>query len=107
MRPFLLPDSEERALKAMETTYTVTDATTWRELDGEIVALDTAASVYFSVGGFGTALWPLLVSGASTQDLVALVTATFDGVPPKQAESDVGNFLASLVELGLIEPTSG
>lgn len=91
----------------METTYTVSDATTWRELDGEIVALDTAESVYFSVGGFGTALWPLLVSGASKRDLVAEITSTFGGVPAEQATSDVDEFLADLVELGLIEPTAG
>ena len=88
-------------------TYRVAAATTWRELDGEIVALDTDQSVYFSIGGFGTTLWPVLVTGASKQDLVSEITSAFDGVPPEQAAVDVDDFLSSLSDLGLIETTTG
>jgi hypothetical protein len=88
-------------------TYRVAAATTWRELEGEIVALDTNQSVYFSIGGFGTTLWPVLVTGASKQDLVSEITSAFDGVPPEQAAADVEDFLTSLSDLGLIEATTG
>lgn len=91
----------------MGMTYRVADATTWRELEGEIVALDTNQSVYFSIGGFGTMLWPALVAGASKEDLVGEITTTFDGVPTEQAAADVDEFLASLFDLGLIETTAG
>jgi hypothetical protein len=91
----------------MGMTYRVADATTWRELEGEIVALDTDQSVYFSIGGFGTTLWPALVTGASKQDLVGEITSAFDGVPAEQAAADVEDFLTSLSDLGLIEATTG
>ena len=91
----------------MGMTYRVADATTWRELEGEIVALDTNQSVYFSIGGFGTKLWPILVTGASKQDLVREITSAFVGVPPEEAAADIDDFLASLFDLGLIETTAG
>jgi hypothetical protein len=91
----------------MDGTYIVADSATWRELDGEIVALDTKESIYFAIGGFGTTLWPLLVSGATKQDLVMEVTSTFDDAPPEQAATDVDEFISSLFELGLIEATPG
>jgi hypothetical protein len=87
----------------MNATYRVTDATTWRELDGEIVALDTCDSVYFSIGGFGTALWPSLMSGATKRALVSEVTSTFPMVPEDQAAADVDEFIAMCVEYGLVE----
>ncbi len=87
----------------MDGTYKVADSATWRELDGEIVALDTRASIYFAIGGFGTALWPLLVSGATKRDLVMEITSTFDDAPGERAAADVDEFISSLFELGLIE----
>ena len=91
----------------MDGTYKVADATSWRELDGEIVALDTKESIYFAIGGFGTTLWPLLVSGASKQELVTEITSNFDDAPPAEAAADVDEFLTSLSELGLIEARPG
>jgi hypothetical protein len=91
----------------MDGTYKVAESATWRELDGEIVALDTKESIYFAIGGFGTTLWPLLVSGATKQDLVMQITSTFDDAPAEQAAGDVDEFISSLFELGLIEARSG
>lgn len=90
----------------MDTVYRVTDATTWRELDGEIVALDTAASVYYAIAGFGAMLWPKLVTGASPQELIAQVTSTFTDVAPDRAAADVDEFIESCLENGLIEVTA-
>jgi hypothetical protein len=87
----------------MSTSYRVTDATTWRELEDEIVALDTRGSVYFSIGGFGTMLWPSLMSGTTIQALVAKVTSTFPDVTADQAAADVEEFIASCMDYGLIE----
>ena len=88
-------------------TYRVADAADLSAVEDEIVALDTNQSVYFSIGGFGTTLWPVLVTGASKQDLVSEITSAFDGVPPEQAAADVDDFLTSLSDLGLIEATTG
>jgi hypothetical protein len=90
----------------MKTVYRVTDATTWRELDGEIVVLDTVESVYYAVGGFGATLWPKLVAGASRQTMVEQITSTFVDVPRDQASDDVGEFIESCLGNGLIEASS-
>lgn len=89
----------------MATTYRVTDATTWRDLDGEIVALDIEQSVYFSIGGFGSVLWPRLVSGASPQELADVITSTFPEVASVEAAADVEEFITSCLDSGLIEAT--
>ena len=41
------------------------DALEWREVDGEIVALDLRRSVYLAINPSGALLWPALVEGAS------------------------------------------
>jgi len=87
----------------METTYRVTDVTSWRELDGEIVALDTKESVYFAIGGVGTVLWPLLVAGASKQELIDKVMSTFPDVAQSQVCEDLEEFIGATLDSGLIE----
>jgi hypothetical protein len=87
----------------MDTSYRVSGATAWRELEGEIVALDTKDLVYFAIGGFGTILWPLLVSGATKRELVDEITSSFPDVTPAHAAADVDEFIASCTDYGLIE----
>ena len=87
----------------MDTVYRASDATTWRELDGEIIVLDTVDSVYYAIAGFGAALWPKLVVGASQQDLIDEIRSTFTDVPPDQATTDVQEFVESCLGDGLIE----
>lgn len=87
----------------MDTVYRVRDATTWRALDGEVVVLDSADSVYYTVAGCGGALWPKLVEGASQKDLIDEIRATFSDVPRDQAAADVQEFLDSCLDNGLIE----
>ena len=89
-----------------ETTYRVNNAITWRELDGEIVALDSKESVYFSIGGFGGVLWHRLVSGASKSDLIDEITSTYADVSPDQAAADIDEFIISGLDDGLIEATT-
>lgn len=87
----------------MAAQYRVADTTTWREVDGEIIALDIGQSMYFSIGGFGSVLWPRLVSGASSQELIDVITSTFPEVTPSVAATDVGEFIDSCLDSGLIE----
>lgn len=91
----------------MQAIYKIADATTWRELDGEIVALDTEAAVYYSIGGIGTSLWPSLVTGTTRDALVEEVVGMFgEVVTREQAEVDVDAFVDSCTENGLIDATN-
>jgi hypothetical protein len=74
---------------------------TWREIDGEIVAIDVAKSAYLSSNPAGSLLWTMLASGATREELAARLVETF-GIERERAEADVDAFLASLDERGLL-----
>jgi hypothetical protein len=78
------------------------DAVDWREVDGQVVVLDRAGSVYLAVNAAGAALWPAIVEGATRGQLVETLLTTFDVERPR-AERDVDAFVASLSERGLLE----
>ncbi len=86
----------------VQTVRVRADRVTWREVDGEVVALDLQASTYFSANASGSVLWPLLLEGATRSQLTDALVASFD-VGPEQAAADVEAYLASLDELGLLE----
>ena len=86
----------------MSATYKVSGATTWRQLDGEVVALETSSSTYFAIGGFGKVLWPRLVAGASKQELIDEITSTFGDIAPDHATADIDEFLATCLDDGLV-----
>jgi hypothetical protein len=69
----------------MTTRYRTTETTTWREVDGEVVALEMKESVYYSIGGSGNLLWSRLADGATKDELVAATAeyADVDEPPPK------------------------
>jgi hypothetical protein len=75
----------------------------WRQIEGEIVALDLRESTYLSVNRTGTALWPLLVSGATRDELRTALMARFD-VDEASAGRDLDAFLSALREKGLLAP---
>jgi hypothetical protein len=86
----------------VETVRLRADRVTWREVEGEVVALDLQASTYFSANASGSVLWPLLLEGATRTELTDALVKSFD-VGPEQAAVDVDAYLASLDELGLLD----
>ena len=78
------------------------DALEWREIDGEIVALDLRSSLYLAINPSGTTLWPALTEGASREELIELLCAD-GGAPREAAVADVDGFLAELAEHDLLE----
>lgn len=77
------------------------DAVEWREVDGEIVALDLRDQMYLGINGSGTVLWPLLVDGTDEDALVTSLVDTYD-IDEATARPDVGAFLAMLRERDLL-----
>lgn len=78
------------------------EAVDWREVDGEIVALDRASSVYLAINSSGAAMWPALVGGATIDELVDVLVARFEVEPP-QARADVEAFVGDLAERRLLQ----
>jgi hypothetical protein len=75
----------------------------WREIEGEVVAVDTRTATYLAVNRTGAALWPVLVDGTTREDLVNILVDTY-GVDANSARTDVDAFIAMLVEQELLEP---
>jgi hypothetical protein len=74
----------------------------WREIDGEIVALDAPTSTYLAANRTGALLWQALAKGATDEDLVSRLVETF-GIDAETARADVERFLGELAARGLLE----
>lgn len=79
-----------------------TDAVEWREIDGEIVALDGRTSSYLAANATGALLWHALAAGTTRQELVDTLVQQFD-LEAERARVDVDRFLAQLAEAGILE----
>jgi len=79
-----------------------TDDLSWRELDGEVVALDGEQFVYLGTNEAGALLWQKLSSGATRDQLVEELQASFD-IDVDQAGQDVDSFIAELRANNLLE----
>ena len=67
----------------------------WRNVSGEVVALDLESSAYLSVNDTGSVLWPLVASGTTRGGLVDELLARFD-VDADEARRDVAEFVEQL-----------
>ena len=76
---------------------------TWREIDGEIVALDLETSSYFNCNQSASVLLKRLAEAETTEEqLIDLLLDEFD-VDPERASTDVREFLGTLDEQGLLD----
>jgi hypothetical protein len=75
----------------------------WRELEGELVAVDVASSRYLGANGSGLLLWRALAEGTGRDDLVTRLVAAF-GITRERAGADVDRFVEDVAALGLLEP---
>ena len=78
------------------------DQVSWREVDGEIVALHLRSSTYFSTNATGAYLWQLIVDGTTREALATRLAAQFD-IPLARAVDDIEKFLRLLSENGLLQ----
>jgi hypothetical protein len=73
----------------------------WRELDGEVIALEARGSTYLSANAAGTVLWQALVAGATRERLADELVRVY-GIERDRAFADVDGFVAALAEQGLL-----
>jgi Coenzyme PQQ synthesis protein D (PqqD) len=74
----------------------------WREIDGEMVAVDVRTSTYLSANPSGMALWEPLSEGTSRDALVETLVETF-GIDRERAGADVDAFIGELRARDLLE----
>jgi Coenzyme PQQ synthesis protein D (PqqD) len=77
------------------------DAIHFREIEGEIVAVDVARGEYVGANRSAARLWPAIVDGATIEALTERLAAAYR-VPAEQLRGDVEAFVAVLDERGLL-----
>jgi hypothetical protein len=75
----------------------------WRELEGELVALDLRESRYLAINRSGQVLWAALAEsdGATRDELIDRLVREFD-LEQARAAADVDAFTAELESRGLL-----
>jgi hypothetical protein len=74
----------------------------WKDVDGEIVALDEQAAVYLAANPAGALLWRTLAGGATREALVAELMGEY-GIDRDRAAADTDAFLGDLRERRLLD----
>jgi Coenzyme PQQ synthesis protein D (PqqD) len=77
------------------------DGLNWRQIDDEVVVLDSSSAKYLAINGSGARLWPALVAGATLEELAAILVESY-GIDRSHAAADATRFLAALEEQGLL-----
>ncbi len=73
----------------------------WREIDGEVIALEARGSTYVAANGAGTLLWHALAAGSTRARLAGELVRAY-GIEPARAAADVEGFLAGMTAQGLL-----
>jgi hypothetical protein len=73
----------------------------WREVEGEVVALDVRTSQYLAVNDTGRLLWSALAEGATRDELVERLVEAHE-IDRGRAAADVDAFVAELEARDLI-----
>jgi Coenzyme PQQ synthesis protein D (PqqD) len=74
----------------------------WREVDGELIALERTEAVYLAGNPTATLLWRELAHGTTDVALSELLVETY-GIPEETASADVARFVEALSSRGLLE----
>ncbi len=77
------------------------DRVTWRDIGGEVIALDLEGSSYLGINTTGTRLWELLANGTDAEELVRALLEQHD-IDPERARRDVAAFVGDLQSRGLL-----
>ena len=77
------------------------EALSWREVDGQLVAVDTRTSTYLAANPTGLLLWETLAAGTTRDVLVERLVERY-GIDAERAAADVDHFLDSLRTRGLL-----
>jgi hypothetical protein len=77
----------------------------WREIDDEIVGIDTRTATYFALNRTGAVLWEDLLAGATRESLVDKLQQEY-GLDPDAAVRDVEAFIRSLADQDILEPAA-
>ena len=73
----------------------------WREIDGEIIALEARGSRYVAANDSGAVLWRALAGGATRDGLADELVRVY-GIERERALADADRFVAALAGHGFL-----
>ena len=73
----------------------------WREIDGEIIGLETRGSRYVAANGAGAVLWRALIGGTTREGLADELVRAY-GIDRGRALADADRFVDELAAQGLL-----
>jgi hypothetical protein len=76
-----------------------------QSVDDETLLFDSATELFFALNDTGAVMWESIASYTNLSDVYNELIEAFE-VEPQQLESDLGIFVASLAEQGLIVLTN-
>ena len=74
----------------------------WREVEGELIALERNEAVYLAGNQSAAILWRALAEGTTDAALAELLVSTY-GISAETARADLARFLDDLSARGLLE----
>lgn len=86
----------------LERSLAPSDLAVDSQMGDEAVLLNLESGLYFGLDPVGTWIWGHLKQGLAAREICAITVREF-GVPEAQVESDLRDFLADLIENGLLE----
>ena len=85
----------------MGDTIVISKDLTWRDLDGELVVLNSKNGDYHTFNPVGRSIWLSLAEHKTMDDIQTLVTNEFD-IDSQRALDDIQNFIQDLTQRGLL-----
>jgi coenzyme PQQ synthesis protein D (PqqD) len=93
----------EKGTSASEQTLRLrSGAAEWREVDGEVIALDRSAAEYLAGNVTATIIWRALAEGTTRTGLISSLSERFD-IDEIRAAADVDAFLQELRARDLLD----
>jgi hypothetical protein len=77
------------------------DSVDWREIEGEVIAIDKSASMYLAANRSAAVLWLQLARGSKREELATSLVRAF-GIERARALADVDAFLEAWSTRGLL-----
>lgn len=85
----------------MGDTIVISKDLTWRDLDGELVVLNSKSGDYHTFNSVGRSIWLSLAESKPVDVIQTLITNEFD-IDSQRALDDIQNFIQDLTQRGLL-----
>jgi len=87
-----------------DTKFKTTENFAWRNVNDEIIILNLKSGEYFTLNDVAQCIWSAVTEEKSVEEIKVKIIDEYD-VSTERAERDIDNFIAGMIEQGLIHKT--